>query len=71
MAEKSRTSRISGFYKLSPDERLQRVVEFAELSGDEAASVQGSRDSFGGRCASKAGGLAGVGEDVLGARWGP
>ncbi len=31
-----RTSRIAGFYKLSPEERLQKVKEFAGLSDEEA-----------------------------------
>ncbi len=33
----TKTSAISGFYKLSPQERLAKVQEFAELTADEAA----------------------------------
>jgi len=35
-----RTSCVSGFYKLSPKERLQFVKEFAELSDEECALLQ-------------------------------
>ena len=30
-----RTSRIPGFYKLTPEERLRRVAEFANLTPEE------------------------------------
>ena len=35
-----RTSRISGFYKLSPRERMKYVKEFADLTNEEAALLQ-------------------------------
>ena len=35
-----RSSSISGFYKLSPKERLEAVKEFAHLTDEEAASLQ-------------------------------
>ncbi len=35
-----KTSRIAGFYKLSPEERLQRVKEFAGLSDEEAEMLR-------------------------------
>ena len=31
----SKTSRISGFYKLTPEERLKKVAEFADLTQEE------------------------------------
>jgi hydroxymethylglutaryl-CoA reductase len=34
-----KTSKISGFYKLPPQERLEKVKEFAGLSEDEAGSI--------------------------------
>jgi hydroxymethylglutaryl-CoA reductase len=34
-----KTSKISGFYKLPPSERLEKVKEFAGLSDDEAGSI--------------------------------
>lgn len=34
-----KTSRIPGFYKLSPKERLERVKEFASLTEDEARTL--------------------------------
>jgi hydroxymethylglutaryl-CoA reductase len=37
--EMSRTSDISGFYKLSPSERLNLVKEFANLTDDEARTL--------------------------------
>jgi len=40
MVDMSRTSEISGFYKLSPDERLRRVKEFAGLTDDEASMLK-------------------------------
>jgi len=36
----SKTSRISGFYKLSPKERVQIVKEFAELTDEEVKVLQ-------------------------------
>ena len=36
----SRSSLVSGFYKLSPKERLQFVKEFADLTHEEAALLQ-------------------------------
>ena len=36
MSGEERTSRIPGFYKLKPEERLQRVKEFANLTDEEA-----------------------------------
>lgn len=36
----SRTSRVSGFYKLNPRERLKYVKKFANLSSDEAEILQ-------------------------------
>jgi len=39
MTEKS--SRISGFYKLGRDERVERVKQFASLSDDEAGGLSG------------------------------
>lgn len=35
-----KTSRISGFYKLKPDERLQKVKEFAGLSQEEVEAIK-------------------------------
>lgn len=35
-----RTSQISGFYKLSPEERLKIVKEFAQLSEEEASAIR-------------------------------
>ncbi|MDW7977864.1 MAG: hydroxymethylglutaryl-CoA reductase, degradative [Candidatus Caldarchaeum sp.] len=35
-----RTSRIAGFYHLSPDERLKKVAEFAALTDDEARTIR-------------------------------
>ncbi|MCP8318374.1 MAG: hydroxymethylglutaryl-CoA reductase, degradative [Candidatus Methylarchaceae archaeon HK01B] len=35
-----RTSEISGFYKLSPEERLEIVKEFSSLSDDEASPLR-------------------------------
>ncbi len=35
----SKTSAISGFYKLTPEERLAKVKEFADLSAEEAATL--------------------------------
>ena len=32
----TKSSAISGFYKLSPEERLQKVVEFADLTSEDA-----------------------------------
>ncbi|MCS7131724.1 MAG: 3-hydroxy-3-methylglutaryl-CoA reductase, partial [Hadesarchaea archaeon] len=32
----SKSSRIAGFYRLSPEERLRVVKEFADLSDEEA-----------------------------------
>jgi hydroxymethylglutaryl-CoA reductase len=34
-----KTSKLSGFYKLSPEERLRIVKEFANLSGEEAVAL--------------------------------
>jgi hydroxymethylglutaryl-CoA reductase len=34
-----KTSKLSGFYKLSPEERLRIVREFANLSGEEMATL--------------------------------
>jgi hydroxymethylglutaryl-CoA reductase len=34
-----KTSKISGFYKLSPEERLKIVSEFAELTDEEASCI--------------------------------
>ena len=36
----NKTSRIPGFYKLSPAERLKKVQEFAELTDEEVALLQ-------------------------------
>jgi len=36
----SKSSSVSGFYKLSPEERLRFVKEFAGLTDEEAASLQ-------------------------------
>ncbi len=35
-----KTSRISGFYKLTPEERLKKVAEFANLSDDEIELIK-------------------------------
>ncbi|MCS6770050.1 MAG: hydroxymethylglutaryl-CoA reductase, degradative [Candidatus Caldarchaeum sp.] len=35
-----RTSRIAGFYHLSPDERLKKVAEFASLTNEEAQTIR-------------------------------
>ncbi len=35
----TRTSKISGFYKLSPEERLKLVSEYAELTEEEASCI--------------------------------
>ena len=35
-----KTSRISGFYKLTPEERLRKVAEFAELSDEEVELIR-------------------------------
>jgi len=35
-----RSSRIAGFYKLSPQERMKYVKEFADLTDDEVATLQ-------------------------------
>jgi len=35
-----KTSKISGFYKLSPDERLEIVKEYANLSDEEADAIR-------------------------------
>ena len=37
----SKTSRISGFYKRSPEERLQLIAEFAALSEEEVEALRG------------------------------
>ena len=34
-----KTSRIEGFYKLSPEERLQKVKEFADLTDEECQAI--------------------------------
>lgn len=34
-----KTSKLSGFYKLSPEDRLRIVKEFADLSGEEVATL--------------------------------
>ncbi|MHB0857455.1 MAG: hydroxymethylglutaryl-CoA reductase, degradative [Anaerolineae bacterium] len=36
------SSRIPGFYNLTPDERLQRVAAFADLDGEDLAILTGS-----------------------------
>ncbi len=36
----NRTSAISGFYKLTPKERLEKVKEFADLTEEECATLQ-------------------------------
>ena len=36
----TKSSAISGFYKLTPPERLAKVKEFADLTDDEAALLQ-------------------------------
>jgi len=40
MISKVRTSKISGFYKISPEDRLKIVKDFAGLSEDEASLIQ-------------------------------
>ena len=35
-----KTSRISGFYKLTPEERLEKVKEFADLSDEEVELIK-------------------------------
>jgi hydroxymethylglutaryl-CoA reductase len=40
VAKLRRSSSISGFYKLSPEERLQVVKEFADLTDEEAALLK-------------------------------
>ncbi|MEE2779166.1 MAG: hydroxymethylglutaryl-CoA reductase, degradative [Myxococcota bacterium] len=41
MGEESNTSRISGFYRLSTDERLRLVQRFANLSDEEVSVLRG------------------------------
>ena len=36
----SKTSRIPGFYKLSPEERLKIVAEFADLTAEEVETLK-------------------------------
>lgn len=36
----TKTSKISGFYKLSPDERLKAVSEFSNLAEEEASNIR-------------------------------
>src|SRR3970282_2216121 len=38
-----KSSAVSGFYKLSPEERLQFVKEFADLTDEEAATLHSMR----------------------------
>ena len=35
-----KTSRISGFYKFTPEERLRKVAEFAELNDEEVELIR-------------------------------
>jgi hydroxymethylglutaryl-CoA reductase len=40
VAKSRRSSSVSGFYKLSPEERLRAVKEFADLTAEEAALLR-------------------------------